>query len=168
METITSRLMPGKVGNSCRNQAREAVHRFYLRVSDSAVTRIRVRAQDKEEVIGKANFKLDSHDQVGMVIEHACLKLRLKRKEMVFVYAGKIVNETKSPYMLGMSSKSIVEIFALSKKWWQFKQREAARQGLLTSLKAKTCRNLKQQNRVENRADESLLRKMKGAEACQK
>ena len=136
------------------------MHRFYLRVSDSAVTRIRVRAQDKEEVIGKANFKLDSHDQVGTVIEHACLKLRLKRKEMVFVYAGKIVNETKSPYMLGMSSKSIVEIFALSKKWWQFKQREAARQGLLTSAKGQDLSQLKAaKSRVENRADESLFAK---------
>ena len=145
------------------------MHRFYLRVSDSAVTKIRVRAQDKEEVIGKANFKLDSHDQVGTVIEHACLKLRLKRKEMVFVYAGKIVNETKSPYMLGMSSKSIVEIFALSKKWWQFKQREAARQGLLTSAKGQDLSQLKAaKSRVENRADESLLRKMKGSRSLSK
>ena len=127
MESITTRLMPGKVGNSCRRQAKEAVHRFYLRASDSAVTRIRVWAQDKEEVIGKANFKLESHDQVGTVIDHACLKLRLKKKEMVFVFAGKIVNEKKSPYMLGMSSKNVVEIFALSRKGWQFKQREAAR-----------------------------------------
>ena len=164
MGAIVNHIMPGKIGSQGRRTAKEAVDRFYLRIFDGETTRIRVRAQDGAEIVGKANFKVNSRIRIGDVINRACSKLRMEKKSLVFVYGGKLINEKKSPLDLGMSTKLIVDIFALPKTWWQFKQREAARRGLLTSAKAQDLSQLKAaKSRVDNQADESTLRRMKGS-----
>lgn len=164
METIVNHIMPGKIGSQGRRTAKEAVDRFYLRTFDGSITRISVRVQDGPEVISKANFKIKSETRIEDMIARACEKLRVNRKKVVFVYGGKLIKEKATPKSLGMSTKNIVDVFALPKTWWQFKQREAARRGLLTSAKSHDLSQLKAaSSRVDNQAKGELLRKMKGS-----
>ena len=97
MGTIVNHIMPGKIGSQGRRTAKEAVDRLYLRIFDGESTRIRVRAQDGADIVGKANFKVNSRTRIGDVIGRACSKLRMEKKSLVFVYGGKLINEKKIP-----------------------------------------------------------------------
>ena len=141
-------LVGGAVGVRARRHAKTAIDRFSLIHPKGPTVRLSFQALDSTITTANCRMKASRDAPISEVLDRACLKLKVNRKNTTFVYFGRLLDCTATPGKIGMDSAARpVQIFAVPKKWWIYKQREQARKGLLTSLKSIDVKELVDQVR---------------------
>jgi hypothetical protein len=158
----TSLLVGGAVGAKANRYAKMAMDRFSLISPKGDNVRICFRAQDSTITTATCKLRAQRNSSLKTVLDRASTKLKVDCKNTTYIYNGRPLDPSTTPEKLGMDSTAQpVQIFAVPKQWWIFKQREQARRGLLTSLKSIDVKELVEQ--VKSKVDSITPSKMKNS-----
>ena len=148
-----SLLVGGAVGERARRYGSVVLDRFSLIQPKGERVRLIFQALDSTVTTATCRMKASRDAPISDVLDKACSKLKVQRKNTTFVYFGRPLDSSATPGKIGMDSSACpIQIFAVPKKWWIFKQREQARKGLLTSVKSIDVKELLDQvrSKVDN------------------
>lgn len=137
IQKIVTDIMPPSttLGKRAAGGGEEALQRYELKSTAGRRTRIRVRRQKATVTVSQRSVVLSRQKPMGKFLQKLCLKWRIDRSSFVFLYNGQVIKDTDTPRKLCMSADNETphDIFALPVKWWNYKRRDDARRGLLSS-----------------------------------